>query len=41
MTVAGDTRSAPPRYVDHLRQMAGELGHGRTPRDVDAALYML
>jgi hypothetical protein len=28
-------------YFDHLRQMAGELGHGWTPRDVDMALYML
>jgi hypothetical protein len=28
-------------YFDHLRQMAGELGHGWTPREVDAALYML
>lgn len=28
-------------YFDHLRQMASELGHGWTPRDVDAALYML
>lgn len=28
-------------YFDHLRQMASELGHGWTPRDVDIALYML
>jgi hypothetical protein len=28
-------------YFDHLRQMARELGHGWTPRDVDMALYML
>lgn len=28
-------------YFDHLRQMATELGHGWTPRDVDMALYML
>jgi hypothetical protein len=28
-------------YFGHLRQMAGELGHGWTPRDVDMALYML
>jgi hypothetical protein len=28
-------------YFDHLRQMASELGHGWTTRDVDMALYML
>lgn len=28
-------------YFDHLRQIASELGHGWTPRDVDMALYML
>jgi hypothetical protein len=28
-------------YFDHLRQMASELGHGWTPREVDMALYML